>query len=629
MKLKSSILAFTAAAVALTSCVKEPKVTEYWGGVGEKQMPDVVPVSPSVPESDPDAVAYSDLHDPVHNAGQFFIPEDDLRPEVYWYMTYTDYPNRLVPNSDGDENTGLQNFLLMQSISGLVNRACAQGRTKMGIWTEQSGTGYDMERSEYGRQIDKHRTAVELATMSFGTWNGYDVNVRSLIGNKYVLTDLMGNPESGNAATVASHVYNAIIVDVRDEAFFRRNGYEKAYDCTKMTTAQAFEAFKDRCDNSALVMMPVNTGELRDYVIQHSLFVFNLNKRYSTASGGQNTALLEDIMKWLKPHSQVIGWEQGVDEYSFVNMASQYGHMQLAADWSYNMGITSRHYSDRQSSALARVVNPRTIDYDKKANYLGFFLTDGDNYQWLITDSFVSDYYSLLSAPKVKMAFEMGGQSLTQIAPTRMGYLLAQQPSAECTIMECFGGGYYYIDTYATKGEAAVNRAESLKVAAERTAAHMRQHGIKVLHVMAKDFSSAKGKEMLQAFVDANDQLEGITAVQYNPYTGGDGQILWVTNKQGYDIPCITAKYMLWSGWMTPAQLADRLQKDEQTSLSFNTIAVHAWSNFNGVRASDAVKLCTDALPEVFQPVSMQELIWRLRMKERPEQTLKYLKSIK
>jgi hypothetical protein len=195
--------------------------------------------------------------------------------------------------------------------------------------------------------------------------------------------------------------------------------------------------------------------------------------------------------------------------------------------------------------------------------------------------------------------------------------------------MECFGGGYYYIDTYATKGEAAANRAESLKVAAERTAAHMRQHGIKVLHVMAKDFSSAKGREMLQAFVDANDQLEGITAVQYSPYTGGQGEIFWFTNKQGYDIPCITAKYMLWSGWTTPAQLADRLQKDEQTSLSFNTIAVHAWSNFNGVRASDAVKMCTDALPEVFQPVSMQELIWRVRMKERPEQTLKYLKSIK
>ena len=628
MKYATRIIAATALLCALASCHKDPRVTEYWGGVEEMEMPDTGPVSPSVPDSDPDAVAYADLHDPVRNAGQFFIPEDNLRPEVYWYMKYTDYAHKQEPNSNGDENTGLQNFLLMQSIAGLVNRACAEGRTKVGVWIEQGGTGYDMERSEFGQQITNSQTAVELATKTYGKWEGYDISVRNLFTG-YVLTDLMNNPESGNAAAVASHVYNAIIVDVRDEAFFKRNGYEKVYDCTSMTTAQAFAAFKDRCSNDALVMMPVATAELRDFAIQHGLFVFNYNKKYNTTSGGTNATLYEEILEWLKPHSQIIGWEQGVGEDRFVNPASEHGHMQLAADWSYNMGATSRHYSDRQSSALARTINPRSIDYDKKANYLGFFLTDGDNYQWLITDSFVSDYYSLLSAPKVKMAFEMGGQSLTQLAPTRLNYLLSRQPGAECTIMECFGGGYYYIDTYCTKGASAASRAEGLRTAAERTAAHMRQHGIKVLHVMARDFNSPKAQEMLQAFVDANDQLEGITAVQYSPYTGGQGKIYWFTNKQGYDIPCITTKYMLWNGVMTPSQLADRLQKDEQTSLSFNTIAVHAWSNFNGVRASDAVQMCTGALPETFKAISMQELIWRLRMKERKDQTVKYLKSIK
>ena len=103
--------------------------------------------------------------------------------------------------------------------------------------------------------------------------------------------------------------------------------------------------------------------------------------------------------------------------------------------------------------------------------------------------------------------------------------------------METFGGGYYFIDTYSTQGTAASNRNANIKRAAERAAAHMRQHGIKVLHVMARSFSDQRGLDMLQAFVDANDQLEGITGVEYSPYTGGQGRIYWFTNKAGYDIP--------------------------------------------------------------------------------------------
>lgn len=629
MKLITKTAVVALALALLASCEKPKLHSEYWGGVDEMEMPpDEKPDAPGVPESAPDAVEYSSLHDPLSNAGQFFIPESNLQPEVYWYMTYSDYPHRNEPNSTGDVNTGLQNYLLMQSVSGIVNRACAAGKVNVGIWTEQSGTGYDMERADFGRQLPNHQTAVDLATKTYGKYEGYDVTVRQLFTG-YVLTDLMNNPESAIAATVASHVYDAIIVDVRDEQFFIRNGYTLKCDCTKMSTRDAWNTFKDKCNNEALVLMPVNTGELRDFVIQNGLFLFNLNKKYNTTSGGQNGALLEEILEWLKPHSQVIGWEQGVGEHVFVEPVSKHGHLLLAADWSYNMGITSRHYSDRQSSTLAKVINPRTIDYGVKANYLGFFLTDGDNYQWIITDNFVSNYYSLLSAKEVNMAFELGGQSLTQLAPTRLQYILSHQPSAECTIMETFGGGYYYVDLFATAGKAATNREESIKVLAERTAAHMRQHGIKVLHVMAGNFASANTQQVLQAIVDANDQLEGITAVCRDPYDAAHGQVYWFTNKQGYDIPCITASYKMWSGFNTPESLAKTIVKENQTSQSFNTIAVHAWSTWNNLKASDAVSLCALNLPENFKCISMQELIWRLRMQERPEQTLQYLTTIK
>ena len=158
----------------------------------------------------------------------------------------------------------------------------------------------------------------------------------------------------------------------------------------------------------------------------------------------------------------------------------------------------------------------------------------------------------------------------------------------------------------------------------------MRQHGIKVLHVMARSFSDQRGLDMLQAFVDANDQLEGITGVEYSPYTGGQGRIYWFTNKAGYDIPLITTKYMLWQGISPPASAAQNMNRNEKADMqTFNTVAIHAWSDFDGNRASDGAVLMCNGLEDRFNVVSVQELIWRLRMAEREEQTKQFLATIK
>ena len=90
----------------------------------------------------------------------------------------------------------------------------------------------------------------------------------------------------------------------------------------------------------------------------------------------------------------------------------------LAADWSYNHSLTSRRYKERQPSTLAKTINPRKIDYDKKKNFCSFFLTDGDNYQFIITDNFVDNYYNLQYAVSTKIAFEIVSQSLIQLAQT-------------------------------------------------------------------------------------------------------------------------------------------------------------------------------------------------------------------
>lgn len=46
------------------------------------------------------------------------------------------------------------------------------------------------------------------------------------------------------------------------------------------------------------------------------------------------------------------------------------------------------------------------------------------------------------------------------------------------------------------------------------------------------------------------------------------------------------------------------------------------------IRGAGAAKLCAGHLNDSFEVVNMQELVWRLRMSQRPEQTKKYLSEV-
>ena len=195
-------------------------------------------------------------------------------------------------------------------------------------------------------------------------------------------------------------------------------------------------------------------------------------------------------------------------------------------------------------------------------------------------------------------------------------------------LMEMLGGGYYYVDTYSQDH----NRKTNLRVAAKRLAVSMRQYQIKLLGIMAMDVKSEAAKEAYQVYVDANDQLEGIVVLQYSPYAGGEGEVFWVTNKAGYDIPVITVKYSLWDRIHeregSPDFIASKLKEEAQEE-SFSVVCVHAWSRFEGdTYGASAAKRCAERLDDRFEAINMQELVWRLRMSRRPEQTLDYLNKI-
>lgn len=581
------------------------------------------------PEKPIEKVDYQSLYDLSSNKGQYYVPEMKAEISAFWNCSGAlDGPQHNSPTQSA-LTKGLQYNLLCQSLAGIVNRAYEEGRSEVYMWLGVNDTPYENVRKTLGKEIGR-ASAIDILSKQYSEVDGINVNVRDLVKG-YVLTDVVGNPESAQAAATASHVFDAIIVDVRDKDYFDQLGLPMKYDARKKTTVDAWKEFKDKCSDRALVIMPVHTGELREFAIKNKLFTININKVYGDPSQGQNQKLFDEVLAWLAPNTPVFGWEGGVGEADFVSKVSSTGHLMQPADWSYNTSLTSINYKSRQKQILSKVMDPRTIDYDQKGNFVSFFITDGDNYQMMMKDGFMRQFIGKPSAERYNVSYGMCCASLSQLAPDRFAeYMQLQRP--ESTVMETFGCGYFYADTYSEKG----NRAKNIKILAEQVADHMRQHRLKVLHLMTlREFDSPAAKAAYKAFIDANDQLEGVVVIQYAPYNGGYGQVLWSKNKAGYDIPIVTTKYSIWdlpnSKWQSePVKLAASMD-EEAKDLSHAFVAIHCWSKFGPDEKSgpDAAEMCMEAVKSDYRAVNAQELIWRIRMKERPEQTERFFSTLK
>ena len=579
-------------------------------------------------------------------------PYLSVKPAAYWNCTgvlSNPQRNSLENPSPGD---GLRYHLLTQSVAGLTHRAAEQKKTKIGIWM-----GSSEERSGYAvshRALDEMGitplgdvTALELATQDFCKVGGIDTGVRQFFDG-YVLTDVANNPESNIVASVASHVYNSIIVDVRDREIFDAAGYKMTYDAREKTTRDSWNEFRDRCNNRALVLIPVNTGELREFAIANGLFVINLNHYYNDKSRGDNFDLFTEVLAWLKPNSPVYGWDQGIDENKIADYISVSGNHSIPYDWGYNTTMTSVVYPDRQDYPGCKNIDPTALDYDSDEKFVSFYLTDGDNVQWMM-GGFDGIWYQHPLSAEMKMTYGVALANTTMIGPAQMASIFGMQQPEVSLFERC---SYFFLDTYARNKE----RIPTLEQFAEAQARHMKMHGSRLLGTVSlEDAGNPDAMEGYRIMIEANDQLDGIIAIQYSPYADGVGRTFWFTNSKGYQIPVVCSKYSVWNtGGMnhdyegSPAFVARKMKNDPAATAKYSLICVHAWSRFldqgmsddelsenipdyervswsrpDIVHSAGAAELCARRLGDGYRIVNAQELIWRLRMERDPEGTKK------
>lgn len=515
---------------------------------------------------------------------------------------------------------------LAQSVSGLAAQALNEGRATDGVWIQTGNGLYEDYLAGLCRR---------LKVKEGGTFTGWDL-VRRFKGSGiikgYILYDLKKGDQSVNLATIQAGLKQAILVDETQEATAKAMGLPRLFDARNASLDLSFfESVKNAVHPGLLVIANPRIPNNRDYAIAHKGFVY-----YGVDS------LLSKILQHMPPLSVIIGWNEG-DEFRHIAACTVWGHINTVSDYCWNLPLLS--IPAQNPVRPLRSFDPRTIQWDKKpGSYTSFVMSDGDNMQWTMNRFISSDaYWANGYNSDLKMGFTTCANSLLLGAPDVFRVLQQTQP-ASTSLVE-YGGGYYYPDLFAK------NRADRwalLRRFAANLNLNMQQAGIKVLGLICRNVHSEDAKKAFRIFAEEIAELTGIIAVQYAPYNGGNGALFWVPNRRGTDIPVLTAKYQLWAnlerpGSGNPEKIASLINRD--TGAAYSWTIVHAWSRFSrqsngsitdvqkgdatGVSGVTPVKWTSGLLNAGISVVSIEELLWRIRMKHQRKETAQLIQQYK
>lgn len=520
---------------------------------------------------------------------------------------------------------------LAQSISGLAAQALNEGTTEEGVWI---GTANPVYQTNYNSLVKRLHAREDGA---YNVWDLLDRYRDKGIIKGYILYDLNRADNSINLATVYAGLKKGVLIDVTQEEKAKSRGLAKLYDArASVFDVDTFASLCTQLNPRLLVLANPAFSNNRDYAIAHKSMVC-----YGT------DPLFQSVLKWLKPLSPVIGWNKG-DEFSQIAPCTRLGLINIPADWCMNLPLLSVS-SEQKGHEPAKVasLDPGTIDWKDDENFHAFVMSDGDNVQWMFGGMLTSpDYWNNPYASAIPMSYTSCVLNLSMAGRDVYDYMLKTQPE-HSSVVE-YGGGYYYPDLFAS---ATADPERLLRAYAARINVRMQQTGTKVFGFICKDVSGQAAMRAYKIYAEEIDDLTGMIAVQYSPYNGGMGKVFWVKNKKGIGIPVVTAKYQLWAnlhkeGSGNPVALAGWINEDRRRSAvtgpQLSWTIVHAWSRFTrsattgsisdagkndakATRGVSPVEWTREMLDKGTKVVSIEELLWRIRMKHNAAETKKVL----
>lgn len=537
--------------------------------------------------------------------------------------------------------------MLVQSVAGLAAQAVNEGRGSELVWV-YNGDG-DLEKW-YARLLARQP---ELATPgALAPWDLVDRYVKQGIIKGYILyrSDESTNDNNGgradmdcsvNVATSLAGLLDGVIVNEDLAAAAKAHGLKLLMDVRGKTQRWCFQTYQNQFNRRLVCFQDPQIPHVRDLAIAQKVF---------TAYGSDDSTA--QALAWADPLSPILGWNGG-DEFTGTDLATGYGDFQTATDWSLNLPVLMAG-TEKLTLPKAASFDPRTIDWNDTRSAVTFVNSDGDNVQWL-EGNFAGNasYWGDGGRGKIPFGWSVCFDQLAQLCPEAVENLLAARTTNDWFIE--WGGGYYYPDHF---GRARTNRWELLAEHARRTWALMKQTNTRMIGFNFSELDSPEALKACQVFAGQTDGLLAIFAYQYSPYEGGAGKIFWVKDRNGVEVPVISARYSIWEHANdrdragTPAKVAREIRQTDLTRRfllqppRYDWVIDHVWSYFKrapgtdedaenmsqdnaeaagGVRGYSPVTWCAARLPASIRVVSPEELAWRIRMQHDPAQTKKLI----
>jgi len=320
--------------------------------------------------------------------------------------------------------------------------------------------------------------------------------------------------------------------------------------------------------------------------------------------------LYERVLARLQPGSPVLGWGIGLED-ALTGPSSRHAALQTATNWCVNLPVLSSGrtgldypfvpFRRRPSTTPTQTDEPP----DDDQRYVSFILSDGDNVQWLMLNFCLGNeagqYWACPDRGKMPFGWTIPAMDLLQLCPYTLDYLRETATPNDGFVL--LGGGYYYPDWFGT----ARPEKDLLARHARRMGKYMRRCGLATLLVNAQDWDGPAATQAYQTYAKKIPGLEGIFAIQYAPYTAGQGAIRWVPTRTGRQVPVITARHAVWAHRGQhpvegpPGKVAHLLNRwadapARRLEDRFAWVIVHCWSRFR--RATPGADWQAEEVPQ-------------------------------
>ncbi len=547
------------------------------------------------------------------------------------------------------KRTAGEQALLIQSLSGLAAKAVNNGEFDELVWVDHKHDDYNKwyvkAKKRLGFEERGNLNAWQLLERykEKGLVKGYIVYKEDHSGRDADFSEI---DQSANIATSLSGLMDAVIIEEKVEDKAKELGLKRLFDARGKTLKWLYDNYKDKLNRNLLVTSGARNISSRATIIA--------NKAMATSGHDQSVI---DIFKWLNAPSPVTGWFHA-GEGNHVKKLSRLG-LHLHPGFVVNLPVLSAASHTYEGKSV-EPVNPSKINFDDTKNAAAYIMSDGDNFGWLTKRfAFTKSYWGNPHHGEFPFGWTIAVGQLDQVSPDIMD-LFAKTKPENVSIVEQ-SGGYWYPDLFAIDRP---NRKEILAEHARAIWHYMKKRGSRVFSFICMDVDSESAKEAFQVFAEEMPGLVGMIGIQYYPYNGGHGEIMWFKNKDGIEIPVVTPKYAQWNhadweGGGTPAEIAQWIneeakEKNKKGEKSFSLTSVHCWSHFQKGNPDDPksqeigktkkeyrrndhkgpcgltpVKWGVEAIDPVVKVVSPEELIWHIRMDHNPEQTKKVIENMK